>query len=175
MGKGPSTILGRFNSTRNPENVYTVKRHHDVDPESDKHLSCSCPGWKFSPRKNGGRYTCRHVAYVQQKLEEGNGGRHDLAMENHKEATSEINRAVVRAHRRDDWTSPKAILARSLVEAEVRIGDHAFRKLAKALRPYLLSHQITVTSLNALRPSGMPSPAIEEEESEEVLRVITLD
>lgn len=49
-------VVGRYNSTRNPANVYDVKRH------ADGVLSCSCPGWKFSGQPKACRHTRRVLA-----------------------------------------------------------------------------------------------------------------
>jgi hypothetical protein len=49
-------VVARYNSTRNPDNVYEVRRK-GVD------LSCSCPGWRF-------RRKCRHIDRVAQGLDD---------------------------------------------------------------------------------------------------------
>ena len=151
---GPFTVLGRFNSSRNPENIYVVKRHHEVDAGSDKHVSCSCPGWRFSPKRNGGHHTCLHVRYVE---EHGEG-----TIKNAKYAKSEIARATVRASRTGLTDSPKTILAQACQTAGVHISDSAFRQLVRALIPYL---------------SGQAAPVSKStpDTSDDVLRVITLD
>lgn len=149
---GPFAVLGRFNSTRNPENIYVVKRHHDVDKNDSKHISCSCPGWRFSPKKNDGDYTCRHVEYVQ---EHGEG-----TIKPTKYLNSAIVRATVRADRKGLTDDPKTLLARACQSASVHLSDHAFRQLLKALRPHL---------------SGQAATASSTTTSDDVLRVITLD
>ncbi len=126
---GPFTVLGRFNSTRNPENIYTVKSHHDIDKTNSKHFSCTCPGWRFSPRKKLGYYTCRHVEYVKAH---GKGTINEL-----KYSKSEIVRATERADRKGLTDDPKTILARACQSASVHLSDHAFRQLLAALKPHL--------------------------------------
>jgi hypothetical protein len=150
---GPFTVLGRFNSTRNPENIYVVKKHNDVDKNDSKHISCSCPGWRFSPKKNDGDYTCRHVEYV---LEHGEG-----TIKPTKYLNSAIVRATVRANRKGLTDDPKTILARACQSASIHLGDHAFRQLLKALRPYLSGQAATTSSTTT--------------DASNVLRVITLD
>jgi hypothetical protein len=54
-------VVGRYNSTRNPANVYDVKRH------ADGTLSCSCPGWRFCKEAPK---TCRHVKRVLLGLDD---------------------------------------------------------------------------------------------------------
>ena len=151
---GPFTVLGRFNSTRNPENIYTVKRHHDVDETNSKHVSCNCPGWRFSPRKNQGYYTCRHVEYVQ---EHGKG-----TIKEWKYSRSEIVRATERADRKGLTDDPKTILARACQSSSVHLSDYAFRQLLAALKPHLTgvaaTAETTTTNL-----------------TDDALRVITLD
>ena len=151
---GPFAVLGRFNSTRNPENIYVVKRHHDVDENDSKHVSCSCPGWRFSPKKNDGDYTCRHVEYVE---EHGEG-----TIKAAKYANSVIVRATVRADRKGLTDDPKTILARACQSASVHLSDHAFRQLLKALKPHLSGQAATTSSTTTTN-------------SDDVLRVITLD
>jgi len=150
---GPFAVLGRFNSTRNPENIYVVKRHHDVDENDSKHVSCSCPGWRFSPKKNDGDYTCRHVEYVK---EHGEG-----TIKQAKYVNSAIVRATVRADRKGLTDDPKTILARACQSASVHLSDHAFRQLLKALRPHLSGQAVTTSSTTT--------------DASNVLRVITLD
>ena len=150
---GPFTVLGRFNSTRSPEKVYVVKRHHDVDKHSSKHIACSCPGWRFSPSRNSGTYTCLHVRYV---LEHGEGTIKEATY-----ANSAIVRATVRADRKGLTDDPKTILARACQSASIHLSDHAFRQLLKALRPHLSGQAATTTSSTTI--------------DTDALRVITLD
>jgi len=150
---GPFVVLGRFNSTRNPENIYVVKKHNDVDTNDSKHISCSCPGWRFSPKKNDGDYTCRHVEYVQ---EHGEG-----TIKQAKYMNSAIVRATVRADRKGLTDDPKTILARACQSASIHLGDHAFRQLLKALKPHLYGQAATASSTTTT--------------NDDVLRVITLD
>ena len=49
-------IVARYNSTRNAENVYEVRRKGEA-------LSCNCPGWRFQKQ-------CRHVTRVRQGLDD---------------------------------------------------------------------------------------------------------
>jgi len=151
---GPFEVMGRFNSTRNPENIYVVKRHYDVDEENSKHLSCSCPGWRFSPRKNGGRYTCRHVEHVKQH---GTG-----TIDAYRYYKSEIARATARADRKGLTDDPKTILARACQSAGIHLSDHAFRQLLKALKPNLSGQAATASTTT-------------DTSGNDVLRVITLD
>ena len=150
---GPFTVLGRFNSTRNPENIYVVKKHNDVDKDDSKHISCSCPGWRFSPKKNDGHYTCRHVEYVK---EHGEG-----TIKQAKYVNSAIVRATVRADRKGLTDDPKTLLARARQSASIHLSDHAFRQLLKALRPHLSGQAATTTSSTTI--------------DTDALRVITLD
>lgn len=57
-------LVGRYNSTRNPTNVYEVRRH------ADGVLSCSCPGWRFNKPAQGQPKTCRHVRRVAEGLDD---------------------------------------------------------------------------------------------------------
>ena len=50
-------IVAKYNSTRNAENVYDVRR------KPDGALWCSCPGWRF-------RKACRHHDRVVQGLDD---------------------------------------------------------------------------------------------------------
>jgi hypothetical protein len=146
----PAVVLGRFNSTRNPENIYIVKRHPSVDPSDSKHLSCTCPGWMFSPKHNGGDHVCRHVTYVRE---------HGHGTLDGKYGKSAMNRATRIRKGKDFSKNPKRILALALEEAGVHLGDHAFNNLVKALRPYLTGNKQAATNTSGT----------------EVLRVITLD
>jgi hypothetical protein len=145
----PAVVLGRFNSTRNPENIYIVKRHPSVDPSDSKHISCTCPGWKFSPRQNGGAYLCRHTEYVRE---------HGHGTIDRKYGESAINRYVHR-HRSNQRNVTARILALACEEAGVHLSDHAFHNLVKSLRPYLTGNKQAATDTSGT----------------EVLRVITLD
>ena len=151
-----AVVLGRFNSKRNPENIYVVKRHPSVDPSDSKHISCSCPGWKFSPRHNDGTYLCRHTEYVRE---------HGHGTIDRKYGESAINRAIRLGKGKDfrkiGWRAndPKRILALACQDAGVHLSDHAFHNLVKALRPYLTAKKHSDTDTSGT----------------EVLRVITLD
>ena len=152
---GPFTVLGRFNSTRNPENIYVVKRHHDIAETNSKHISCNCPGWRFSPKRNNGNYTCRHIEYVE---DHGHG-----TIQNHKYLDTDIGRA---ANSLKKFNEPKAILARACQSANVHMGNHAFRQLLAALKPHLTG--VTSTS-STTTPTTTTNP------TDDSLRVITLD
>lgn len=54
-------IVGRYNSSRNPDNVYEVYRFADGE------LRCSCPGCRFSKEKPK---TCRHIKRVIAGLDD---------------------------------------------------------------------------------------------------------
>lgn len=54
-------VVARYNSTRNAENIYEVKR--DVEGG----LWCTCPGCRFSKEQPK---TCRHIKRVQQGLDD---------------------------------------------------------------------------------------------------------
>jgi hypothetical protein len=148
----PDVVLGRFNSSRNPENIYVVKRHPMVDPSDSKHISCTCPGWKFSPRHNDGTYLCRHTEYVRE---------HGHGTIDRKYGESAINRATRLRKGKDFHKDPKRILAFACEDAGVHLSDHAFHNLVKALRPYLTGNKQAATDTDT--------------DGTEVLRVITLD
>ena len=153
----PDVVLGRFNSSRNPENIYVVKRHPMIDPSDSRHISCTCPGWKFSPRKNQGTYLCRHTEYVRE---------HGHGTIDRKYGEAAINSSLA-SHRRatrlrkgkDFHKDPKRSLALACEDAGVHLSDHAFHNLVKALRPYLTGKKQADTDTSGT----------------EVLRVITLD
>tara|TARA_R110000765_G_scaffold323997_2_gene415651 strand:- start:18223 stop:18717 length:495 start_codon:yes stop_codon:yes gene_type:complete len=159
---GPFTVLGRFNSTRNPENIYVVKRHHDIAETDSKHISCNCPGWRFSPKRNNGNYTCRHIEYVE---DHGKG-----TIENHKYLDSDIARA---ANSLKKFNEPKAILARACQSANVHIGNHAFRQLLAELKPYLTGPSTEAAGWEWPRPTSPTTTT--NVPNDDVLRVITLD
>lgn len=159
---GSFAVLGRFNSTRNPENIYVVKRHHDIAETDSKHISCNCPGWRFSPKRNNGNYTCRHIEYVE---DHGKG-----TIQDHKYLDSDIARA---ANSLKKFNEPKAILARACQSANVHIGNYAFRQLLAELKPYLTGAKggsWTRRTDKATSPTTTTNVP-----SDDVLRVITLD
>jgi hypothetical protein len=150
---GPFRVLGRFNSTRSPDIVYTVKEHLDISKDTGKRISCNCPGWRFSIRSLG-HHECKHTRHVDVSV---------LAMTTQAVTAwssfskTEIGHALKR--RKD---SPKRRLAAACQEAGVQLSDPAFRALLKALRPYLQGDGASVAT-----PTSTPD--------DDVLRVITLD
>jgi hypothetical protein len=161
--KGPFKVLGRFNSSRTPEVIYTVKEHLDVPEETGKRISCSCPGWRFSISKRG-FYACKHTEHVKLY---GSGLIDD------KVNGSLIAKTVIEAKNASPSSrlSMKFVLAQALDESGVHLSDVAFRKLLKKLRPYL----------RAAKPEGFtplpdaPSSSTSTVETDDILRVITLD
>ena len=150
---GPFRVLGRFNSTRSPDIVYTVKEHLDISKDTGKRISCNCPGWRFSIRSLG-HHECKHTRHVDASV---------LAITTQATTAwssfskTEIGHALKR--RKD---SPKRRLAAACQEAGVQLSDPAFRALLKALRPYLQGDGASVAT-----PTSTPD--------DDVLRVITLD
>jgi predicted nucleic acid-binding Zn finger protein len=162
---GPFHVLGRFNSTRSPDIIYTVKVHLEIAQGTDKRISCNCPGWKFSVRRLG-HHECKHTRHVEENLKTIRESTRFPKMAGtsvleHKESASfrdtEIGRAL---RRRKD--SPKRRLAAACDEAGVQLSNTAFRKLLSALRPYLQGDAAAAT-LTSSTPT------------DDVLRVITLD
>ena len=162
---GPSHVLGRFNSTRSPDVIYTVKLHLEIAQGTDKRISCNCPGWKFSVRRLG-HYECKHTRHVQEKLKTIRESTRFPKMAGtsvleHKESASFRDTDSGRALRRRKDT-PTRRLAAACDEAGVQLSNTAFRKLFRALRPYLQGD-----SAEATLTSSTPT--------DDVLRVITLD
>ena len=163
---GPSHVLGRFNSTRSPDVIYTVKLHLEIAQGTDKRISCNCPGWKFSVRRLG-HHECKHTRHVQENLKTiaTNRSRWDSQYPSrvlgYRESSAfgdtEIGRSL---RRRKD--SPKRRFAAACEEAGVQLSDTAFRKLLSVLRPYLQGDAAAAT-LTSSTPT------------DDVLRVITLD
>jgi hypothetical protein len=164
---GPFRVLGRFNSTRSPDIVYTVKEHLDISKDTGKRISCNCPGWRFSIRSLG-HHECKHTRHVDAPFGVSDDHQRDtglsvLAMTTQAVTAwssfskTEIGHALKR--RKD---SPKRRLAAACQEAGVQLSDPAFRALLKALRPYLQGDGASVAT-----PTSTPD--------DDVLRVITLD
>jgi hypothetical protein len=174
---GPSHVLGRFNSTRSPDVIYTVKLHLEIAQGTDKRISCNCPGWKFSVRRLG-HYECKHTRHVRENLKTiaALSAQSDQLPSKTKKATLKMAGTLILEHkesasfrdtdigralrRRKD--SPKRRLAAACDEAGVQLSNTAFRKLFRALRPYLQGD-----SAEATLTSSTPT--------DDVLRVITLD
>jgi hypothetical protein len=151
---GPFTVLGKFNSSRTPEIIYTVKEHLEVAESTGKRISCNCMGWRFSYGRLG-RYECKHTIHVAN----GDTGFNDQVSD------SIISRTIRSKHSRAG--SLKNILAQAFDNAGVHVSDTAFRALYKQLRP-LLKDRISQTSYEV-------SETITTNHSDDVLRVITLD
>ena len=150
---GPFRVLGRFNSTRSPDIVYTVKEHLEISEDTGKRISCNCPGWRFSIRSLG-HHECKHTRHVAQDTKSKLTQVSDARM---SYWNTEIGRSL---SRRQD--TPKRRLAAACQEAGVQLSDPAFRALLKALRPYL-------------RGDGEPVTPPTSTLDDDVLRVITLD
>jgi hypothetical protein len=54
-------VVAKYNSTRNPANVYEVQRRRDGS------LWCTCPGCRFSKETPK---TCRHIRRVREGLDD---------------------------------------------------------------------------------------------------------
>jgi predicted nucleic acid-binding Zn finger protein len=163
---GAFKVLGKFNSTRTPDIVYTVKEHLEIPAETGKRISCNCPGWRFS-FKRWGRYTCKHTRYVE---EHGCGETLvPIRAWQSKYEQSAVDKA--KASRR---ISVKSVLARALDEAGVHLSDVAFGMLLRKLRPH-----VVVKSLDVRYPASVKEEvsdiASDEPTPTEVLRIITLD
>jgi hypothetical protein len=171
MAKQPSrfVILGRFNSTRSLDVIYTVKRHVDI-PNDDpkwKHVSCNCIGWKFSIKKKG-VHDCRHTQYVREHPDEG--AKLSLDAVNSNAIAKLAYRA--RSHRAEKPKNYKAKLALACEHAGVELTDVAFKKLAKSLRPYLDGMSAGASASE----TELISPAIAQmDQLDNGHRIITLD
>jgi hypothetical protein len=155
-GRGPFKILGRFNSSRSPEKIYTVKEHLDISEATGKRISCNCMGWKFSIGRLG-YHECVHTRHVAS----GNNG------DANAKVTESIIHKTVRS-RHSSSVSLKNILAQAFDNAGVHISDGSFKAVYKHLRPLM-------------KDAGRFTETTSEEVSEttvtndDVLRVITLD
>ena len=156
--KGPFNVLGKFNSSRSPEKVYTVKEHLEIPIETGKRISCTCPGWKFSFSKRGA-YGCKHTDYVAA------GHKGDAFEKVEKSIITKTVRST-----RVDGESLKSILAHSFLDAGIHVSDHSFKQF----------HRTVVRLLDPERLGELLSNEVIETESittnnDDVLRVITLD
>jgi hypothetical protein len=168
---GPFKVLGRFNSSRTPEIIYTVKDHLSLPDDDPKRISCSCPGWRFSIGRYG-FHTCKHVEHVKAN---GRGVVDEM-----------VNNSIIAktvAHTADDKVtekvlnpssaySAKQVLAEALDDAGVHISDVAFRRLLKKLRPHLVRE---AKQKKPRRQSKKLNSETTTPNNDEVLRIITLD
>ena len=167
---GALNVLGKFNSTRTPDIIYTVKGQLEVPAETGKRVSCTCPGWRFS-FKRCGRYTCKHTRYV----EEHGCGEVVVPV---RAWQSKYEQSAVDKAKASRRTSVKSVLARALDESGVHLSDVAFKSLLRKLRPHVVvktldvrypaSAKEEVLDITSDEPTPTPTPT-------EVLRVITLD
>ena len=150
---GPFRVLGKFNSSRTPEKIYTVKEHLDVPAHTGKRVSCTCPSWRFSFGRVG-RYECKHTTHVANG---DNGGA----------TTEEVEGSIIQKTIRSNnhRGGLKHIVAQAFENADVHVSDVAFRALVYHLRPLLkgrITESVKVTERTTI-------------ERDDVLRVITLD
>ena len=118
--KSPFIVLGQFNSTRNPDEVYTVKRHTDI-PDTEprrKHISCNCMAWRFSFKKLG-YYDCKHTTYCRE----------------HPGSHAAVKKPAIDT------------LALALDRASVTLSPPQFTRLATELLPYLSSNGASAPEL----------------------------
>ena len=171
---GPFKVLGRFNSSRTPEIIYTVKDHLEVPADDNKRISCSCPGWRFSIRRHG-FHTCKHVEHVKAN---GRGVVDEMVNNSIIAKTvahvAELDRVspVEEALNPASAYSAKQVLAKSLDGAGVHLSDVAFRRLLKRLRPHLGRE---AKQKKPRRQSQKQNSEISNQSDDEVLRIITLD
>jgi hypothetical protein len=158
---GPFRVLGKFNSSRTPEKIYTVKEHLDVPADTGKRISCTCPSWRFSFRRLG-RYGCKHTMHVLALIDgvvNANEVRGDAAAN----VEGSIIQKTIRSNNHRGGL--KYIVAQAFENADVHVSDVAFRALVYHLRP-LLKGRIT-ESVEATERTTI--------DRDDVLRVITLD
>jgi hypothetical protein len=163
-----SQVVGRFNSTRSPDIVWTVKENLDLPDGDERRVWCNCPSWKFS-RKRLGRYECKHTRHVMER--ESNG--ESLSDQAHKSTKAFYGTAMGIAKigkKRTPLPSAKLRLAEACEAAHVQLSDAAFRALLRQLRPYLLNQ---VTEKTTAQKAWATRHA--NANSDDVIRVITLD
>ena len=153
---GPFKVLGKFNSSRTPEKIYTVKEHLDVHENTGKRISCNCMGWRFSYGRLG-RYECLHTRHV------ANGNIGDATQ---KFTESIIHKTISSQH--SATGSLKNILARAINNAGVHVSDVAFKAVYRQLRPLMKeAGRFTETTSEQVSETTITN--------DDVLRVITLD
>lgn len=138
-------ILRRYESTRHPEVVFTVREdvtgidtHQsynkaDVLNEWKSRLSCDCAGYKFC--KDDEKF-CRHTQDIYDELKSTHATPETLWSMTLKEFRSTTIGKTIYGRARDKNT-PKRRLAEAMVAAGLNLSDHSFRRLLRELRPYL--------------------------------------
>ena len=163
-------ILRRYQSTRHPEVVFTVREdvtgidiHQsynkaDVLNEWRSRLSCDCAGYKFC--KEDEKF-CRHTQELYMELKSTHATPETLWSTTLQEfRATEIGKTIYGRARAKN--TPKRRLAESLVAAGLNISNHGFRKLLRELRPYLHNEPLQRRSQVFV-------------DSDDVLRVIEFD
>lgn len=145
-------VVGKYNSRRNPDNVYEVYRFASGE------LRCSCPGWRFSKATPK---SCRHIKRVVEGLDD------DAAVAERAERAIKFLDVFT--------TTPIAIYSYEVEQVREAI-PHAARKDGTKH-----SHQAKAENimrlLDALDASGIfaPRPSRPEVTRSRGARLITLD
>jgi len=151
MKGDPPVVLGRFNSSRSMDILYTVMQHQDGV------MSCSCPAWKFS-KKRLGHFECKHTRHVD---ENGCGEVEPKSFHGSEQRKSlRVKEGV--------YGTPRKRFALAVSAADVQLSDEAFKRLLKELRPYLQGEGARAVAKHKSETHTVTK-------DDEVLRVITLD
>jgi hypothetical protein len=158
---GPFRVLGKFNSSKTPKKIYTVKEHLDVPADTGKRVSCTCPSWRSSFRRLG-RYGCKHTMHVLALIA-------DAAANVEESIIQKTTRRMIEANARHRW-GLEHIVAQALEDADVHISDVPFRALVYHLRPLIKAHLDFVRKTESVKVTERTTI-----DRDDVLRVITLD
>lgn len=161
-------ILRRYQSTRHPEVVFTVREDiSDINTGADarwsldewrSRLSCDCAGYKFC--KEDEKF-CRHTQELYAELKSTHATPETLWSTTLKEFKSTTIGKSIYGRARDKNT-PKRRLAEAVVAAGLNLSDHSFRRLLREVRPYLHNEPLQRRSKVFV-------------DSDDVLRVIEFD